>query len=120
MAMHHPYKIEGKLTKKQEETLRKINQVRMAFYDMKTCKLQPRTMKELRQLTGLSTGFLSIYVRKLVEQNIIVSGELVVRENKLKYLLRCNDTAPFYIKGKEHEKIQEVDRIYYTDNEKTR
>jgi DNA-binding Lrp family transcriptional regulator len=110
------YGIKGKLTKKQEQALKTMKEISYAFYDEKDNKHQ-RTMKELKQITGLSSGVLSKHVRELVKQDVI-RGTIKVQNNRLTAFFEYNDRAAVKLEGKKPEKIKEAARIYMSDKER--
>ena len=85
--------IKANLTKKQRQGYESTNQIRRAFYDEK-CERQPRTIKQLVEITHLSPATLSKDMRILVQRGI-VEGRVKVIENKLTNVYEYNERAFF-------------------------
>lgn len=107
------YEVRGALTKKQKQKLDTISEVVAGFYDEFDTK-QPRTIKELKQVTGLSSGVLSKHMQELVEKGI-VKGTVEVREfgtvetknKRLTMVFEYDGQTEYFIEGSKKEKVKD-------------
>ena len=106
--------VEGKLTKKQKQSLESIEDIMRSFYNNKNKKTQ-RTWNDLKRVTMLSSGALSKHLKELVRQGV-VKGIVRVHENRLTIFFEYTEKV-FRIKGKilPEEIPGNVCRIWFND-----
>ena len=90
---------EGKLTKKQEQTIETVRKICLAFSDKSKKEVVWRTWDEIVAYSGLSNGGVSKYFSKLISKGIIIMDRQ--RDKKGKFHNYYTYTGKsFFVQGK--------------------
>jgi hypothetical protein len=96
--------IEGKLTKKQEQSVKLMEAIITSFYDEQYRK-KPRTWSELKNLSKLSSAALSKYLGMLTQQGVVKREVIINSQNRERRAYVHDSKKPIVMKGKAYTAI---------------